>query len=118
MIVMSRRRFENSDIPYADRILMRKYKTTAEHRDDAAKTALQIACVALNDTEGLGLIRLTRFAKRVQQLTHEYYEDPDVQSQHLEERLTQLGFEMVDGHMWVLEKVESSPEKPEEGKEK
>ena len=31
-----------SDIPYADRLLMEKYNTVREHRNDAARTALEI----------------------------------------------------------------------------
>lgn len=66
-----------SDIPYKDRLLMNKYVTVAEHRDDAALLAMKIATVALNDTEGMGYFRLARFAKRQQELTEEYYADPE-----------------------------------------
>ena len=59
---MAKQRFRNTDIPYAQRMLMQKCQTIAEHRDDAAKVALQVACVALNDTEGLGYQRLSKFA--------------------------------------------------------
>ena len=48
-------RFQRSDIPYSDRLLMQKYDSIREHRDEAARNALHLACVALNDTEGLGL---------------------------------------------------------------
>lgn len=53
-----------SDIPYRDRLLMDKLATVAEHRDHAALVAMKIATVALNDTEGMGYIRLSRFAMR------------------------------------------------------
>ena len=56
---------------------MEKRATIAEHRNEAAMVALQIACVALNDTEGLGYKRLSVFAKRLQELVAEYYEDPE-----------------------------------------
>ena len=56
-------KFNRSDIPYKDRLLMERYKTVAEHRNEAARVAMLLACVALNNTEGLGLARLTRFAK-------------------------------------------------------
>ena len=97
--------FKRSDIPLADRLLMQKYKTIAEHREDAARIAQLIACVALNDTEGLGYIRLNRFAKRCQELSEEYYHsgDPEVQEEHLYTRLRQLGFIVENGHIYAIE---------------
>ena len=58
-----------SDIPYKDRLLMNRFTTVAEHRDHAALTAMKIATVALNDTEGMGYLRLASFAKHQQELT-------------------------------------------------
>jgi hypothetical protein len=98
-----KRKFQNSDIPYKDRLLMNKYRDVAKHRDEAARIALQVACVALNDTEGLGYTRLSRFAKRLQVLISEYYEDPEVGDVHLEQRLAQLGFLIKDGRMYCVE---------------
>lgn len=92
-----------SDIPYVDRLLMQKYQQIADHRNDAARIALQVACVALNDTEGLGYLRLSRFAKRCQELIKEYYDDTEMGSAHLKTRLEQLGFIMKDGKMLVAE---------------
>ena len=86
-----------SDIPYADRLLMEKYNTVREHRNDAARTALKIGCVALNNTEKLGYARLVRFAVEQQKLTEEYYRDPEVEEVHLNDRLRQIGFVMKDG---------------------
>lgn len=105
---MANQRFQKSDIPYSQRLLMQKYQTIAEHRDDAAKVALQVACVALNDTEGLGYQRLSKFAKRLQELLHEYYEDPDVGEDHLLRRLEQLGFKIVNGRMFAVEDAEGN----------
>ena len=39
----------------------------------------------LNDTEGLGYLRLSRFAKHQHELTEEYYSDPE----YMEEKLNQ-----------------------------
>lgn len=96
-----------TDIPLAQRMLMQKRETIAEHRNEAAMVALQVACVALNDTEGLGYQRLSRFAKRLQELIKEYYEDPDVGEAHLKRRLEQLGFIVKDGHMFCVENSET-----------
>lgn len=104
---MQKRKHQRSDIPYAQRILMEKKATIAEHRNEAAMIALQIACVALNDTEGLGYKRLSVFAKRLQELVAEYYQDPDVGAAHLKTRLEQLGFIVKNGHMFCVENAET-----------
>ena len=104
---MQKRKHQRSDIPYAQRLLMEKKATIAEHRNEAAMIALQLACVALNDTEGLGYKRLSVFAKRLQELVAEYYEDPDVGAAHLKTRLEQLGFLVKDGHMFCIENTET-----------
>lgn len=96
-------RFQRSDIPYSDRLLMQKYDSIREHRDEAARNALHLACVALNDTEGLGLKRLSKFAQRLRELIQEFYSDPEVGQVHLEKRLRQLGFKIENGHMYVIE---------------
>ena len=97
---MVRERRVRSDIPYRDRLLMDKLATVAEHRDHAALVAMKIATVALNDTEGMGYVRLSRFAMRQMELTREYYQDPDYQEEKLNQRLTQLGFLIKDGKMY------------------
>lgn len=95
---------QRSDIPFAQRLQMDKAAAISYHREDAARIALQIACVALNDTEGLGYQRLSRFAKRVNELCSEYWEDPEVEDYHLHERLKELGFIVnEDGHMIAIE---------------
>lgn len=100
---MKKQKFQRSDIPYADRLLMQRHKNIRDHRDEAARTAMQIACVALNDTEGLGCKRLGRFAHRLMELIKEYYADPEVGEVHLKTRLEQLGFLVKDGHMYAME---------------
>lgn len=97
---MGKQKFQRSDIPLKDRLLMNKFATVAEHRDHAARTAMKIATVALNDTEGMGYQRLARFAKRQQALTEEYYSDPEYMDVKLNQRLEQLGFRVVDGRLF------------------
>lgn len=104
---MAKRRFERSDIPFKDRLLMQRCNSIVEHRNDAAKVAMMLACVALNNTEGLGLTRLTRFAKELHGLINEYYDDQEVGQVHLEERLRQIGFLVKDGRLLVLENGEN-----------
>lgn len=94
-----KKKFQRSDIPYKDRLLIQKHAEIADHRNEAAQVALQVACVALNDTEGLGYTRLSRFAKRLHELINEYYDDPEVGNVHLMQRLSQMGFLIKDGKM-------------------
>ena len=63
--------------------------------------------MALNDTEGLGYQRLTKFAMRLQQLIKEYYDAPDVQEVHLNERLESMGFIIQDSVMFCVENNET-----------
>lgn len=96
-----------SDIPYAQRLQLQKRQQIADHRNEAAMIALQVACVALNDTEGLGYYRIARFAKRLKELIAEYYEDQEVGAAHLKTRLEQMGFIVKDGHMFIAENTET-----------
>ena len=96
-----------SDIPYAMRMQLQKYEQVRQHRDEAAKIALHLACVALNNTEGLGYFRLVRFAKELKKLIAEYYEDEEVGNAHLLHRLSQLGFLVKDGRIYAVEEVET-----------
>lgn len=89
-----------SDIPYRDRLLLEKYRTVKEHRDDAARVAMKVACVALNNTEGLGYARLIRFADELETLLAEYYDDPEVQEFKLNQRLEQIGFRIDGAYMF------------------
>ena len=97
---MARGKSIRSDIPYKDRLLLEKYRTIEEHRNDAARVAMKVACVALNNTEGLGYARLIRFADELEKLLAEYYEDPEVQEEHLNERLEQIGFKIEGKQMF------------------
>ena len=47
-----------SNIPYAERLRMNKLANIAGHRDDAHLVELKLALVSLNETEGLGCVRL------------------------------------------------------------
>ena len=96
-----------SDIPFLQRKQMEKYATIKGHRDEAAMIAMQVACVALNDTEGLGYQRLSRFARRLKVLIDEYYADPEVGAAHLKTRLEQLDFIVKDGRMYAAENAET-----------
>ena len=92
--------FRRSEIPMKDRLLMNKFATIAEHRDHAALTAMKIATLALNRTEGMGYFRLARFAKEQQKMTEEYYSDPEYYEVKLNQGLEQLGFVIRNGRIF------------------
>lgn len=99
---------QHSDIPYKDRLLVNQYATIAQHRDHSALVSNKIGMVALNDTEGLGYLRLSRFAKRHHFLNEEYYKDPEYQEAKLNDRLKQLGFLVEDGRVFCAEDDEDN----------
>ncbi|MGX8702058.1 hypothetical protein [Caproiciproducens sp.] len=92
---------------YAQRMQMQRYQTIAQQRDDAAITALMLACVALNDTEHLGPVRIQRFAKRLNQLTSEFYADRETGTIQLQRRLQQIGF---DDSLETIERISAPGE--------
>lgn len=93
------RHIERSDIPYAERLRMNKLAGIAAHRDDAHLTELKIALVSLNESEGLGYVRLSRFAKVQQKNRDAYYKDPEYESVKLDQAVRQLGFIVEDGRL-------------------
>ena len=90
---------QRSDIPYKDRLMVHQFANIAQHRDHSALVANKVGMVSLNDTEGLGYLRLSRFAKRYHFLNEEYYKDPEYQEAKLDDRLRQLGFVVEDGRV-------------------
>ena len=90
---------QRSDIPYVERLRINKLTGIAAHRDDAHLTELKIALVSLNETEGLGYVRLSRFAARQQENRDKFYKDPEYESVKLDQAVRQLGFIVEDGRL-------------------
>lgn len=90
---------QRSDIPYAQRLQMNRLASIAGHRYDAHLVELKLALVSLNETEGLGCVRLSRFAKRQNENRERYYRDPDYESEKLDQAVRQLGFIVEDGRL-------------------
>lgn len=99
---------QRSDIPYKDRLMVGQFANIAQNRDHSALVANKIGMVSLNDTEGLGYLRLSRFAKRYHFLNEEYYKDPLYQEAKLDERLKKLGFLVEDGRVFCAEDDEDN----------
>ena len=89
---MKKRKNSAQQPPYAERLRMQKQAELQAHGEQTAQTALKLACVALNDTEGLGFYRLSRFAQHLLKLVDWYYKDPELSEYQLNRRLEQMGF--------------------------
>ena len=107
-MVKNRRSPQPQGLNYAQRLQMQKYQTIAQQRDDAAITALMLACVALNDTEHLGPVRIQRFAKRLNELTSEFYADRETGAIQLQRRLQQIGF---GDSLEIIERISAPAQK-------
>lgn len=95
----SRKPAERSDIPYAERLRVNKLANIAAHRDDAHLIELKLSLVSLNESEGLGYVRLSRYAAKQQKNRDEYYKDPEYNSVKLDQAVRQLGFIVEDGRL-------------------
>lgn len=60
-----------SDIPYAQRMKMKKQAMIVHERETAAKAIMFCNAVALHELEGIGYKRLVRYALHFKQLTAE-----------------------------------------------
>lgn len=90
---------QRSDIPYVERLRINKLANIASHRDDAHLTELKLSLVSLNQSEGLGYVRLSRFAKIQQENREKFYSDPEYESIKLDQAVRQLGFVVEDGRI-------------------
>ena len=90
---------QRSDIPYVERLRIKKLTGIAAHRDDAHLVELKLSLLALNECEGMGCMRLSRYAKLMGRNREEYYSDPEYYSAKLDEQVRKLGFVVVDGRL-------------------
>ena len=80
-----------SDIPFAQRMLMKKQAMIVHNREQAAKVVMFCNAVALHELEGIGYKRLTRYAMRFKRINDDFYEDPLVSMAHAKHRMEQMG---------------------------
>lgn len=90
---------QRSDIPYVERLRINKLANIASHRDDAHLTELKLSLISLNQSEGLGYVRLSRFAKIQQENREKFYADPEYEGIKLDQAVRQLGFIVEDGRL-------------------
>ena len=99
------------DIPYKDRLLLDKYRKIEEHREDAARVALKVMFVKLNDMEGFGYGKLMKVGEEVRLGIREYYEDPELNEARLNRRLEQIGFRCEGSHVRAALDGDGKPKK-------
>lgn len=104
-----------SNVPYAIRLRERKAREIGDHREDAARTAMYIALVKLNDMFGLGWERLAKFSRELTDAIVEFYKDPEVEWAHVLRRLEQIGFEIENGMPVITLDTEGKPVKKQKG---
>lgn len=80
-----------SDIPYAQRMAMKRQHDIVVNRDHAAKIAMYCLSVAMHEKEGIGYKRLVRYSHYFQEVVAEFYEDPELGMAHAKHRMAQMG---------------------------
>ena len=91
---MKKKKRQVPQVPYAVELQVRRQQAIADEAERRAQIALKCACVALNDTEGLGYMRLAKFGVHLRELIDEYYSDVELGEMRLNRRLEQLGFDI------------------------
>ena len=108
---MGKGRNVRDQIPYKDRLLLDKYKKIEEHREDAARVALKVMFVKLNDLEKMGYGKLLKIGEEVRLGIREYYEDPELNEARLNRRLEQIGFRCEGNHVLAAVDGDGKPKK-------
>lgn len=91
---MKKKKRAAPQVPYAVELQMRRQQAISDEAERRAQIALKCACVALNDTEGLGYMRLAKFGVHLRELIDEYYSDIELGEMRLNRRLEQLSFKI------------------------
>ena len=97
---------KRTDLPYSERMMMARNENIFFHRDDAARSVLMLAMVALNDTEQMGYTRLLRFVNQLRPMIQEYYEDRERMHEHVRRRLEGMGFVVRGNEVYPKEAKE------------
>ena len=96
-----------SDIPYAQRLAMKRQTDIVSNREHAAKIVMFCESVALHDVEGIGYKRLVRYSLVHRELIDEFYEDIEVGMDRARRRMQQIGMP-VSGQFFKLDEADES----------
>lgn len=83
-----------NQLPYAQRIQIRRRCEIAAEREAAATRMLMGILCALHRNEKMGFVRLNRFGEHVMELIMEFYGDRELNEDRLRRRLATLGIEL------------------------
>ena len=92
-----------SDVPYAQRLAMKKADEILAQRNEAATLALGVMMCTLAEEYGFGYQRLCKLARITMANIHDVYaaDDPWIEVEHIRQRLRQLGFTVdADGRIY------------------
>ena len=102
------------NVPYAVELQMKRRAEILAEAERRAVTALKCATVALNDTEGVGFVRLARFGLHLREIINEYYDDVELGEMRLNRRCEQMGFKISpEGGLMIGYDDEGNPIKLE-----
>ena len=90
-----------SDIPFAQRMQMKRQAMIVHNREQAAKAVMFCNAVALHELEGIGYKRLTKYALRFKRINDAFYEDPVVSMAHAKHRMEQMGMP-ISGELFTV----------------
>ena len=91
-----------SDIPYAQRMQMKKQAMIVHEREQAAKVAMFCNAVALHEMEGIGYKRLVKYALHFKRINDAFYEDPILEMAHAKRRMELMGMP-ISGELFTIQ---------------
>lgn len=100
-----------SDIPYAQRLVLRQRNDIRISRDHSAKIAMFCTSIAMHEVAGIGYKRLVRFSLHFKDVVDEFYEDPDVGMAHARHRMMQMGMPISGDFFTAKEEGQSKRER-------
>ncbi len=80
-----------SNIPYVQRLAMRKRNNIMIEREYSAKITMFCMSIAMNEIEGIGYKRLVQFSLHFKKNVDEFYADPEMGYAHAKTRIEQIG---------------------------
>lgn len=108
---MSKRDRQFSQLPYVQRVAIRKASQIQAEREDAALNAVKVFLVTLADVHGYGLKRLAEVAGPCEKNLIEFYSDRERMEYHLDRRLEEIGFVIERGKIMVMMDENGNPVK-------
>lgn len=91
-----------SNIPYAQRLMMQQHSDIVASRNQSSKITMFCMSIAMHELEGIGYKRLVKFSLHFKEIVDEFYEDPEVGMAHAQIRMEQMGMP-ISGEFYAVE---------------